>query len=175
MDTLRRTFILANAFKEGDLPLGGTRDDTVRAAARQQLLACRVGDIRRTTFVDDGVSDALERTRDRTKDSALDPLTIARLKDLLLSPDGPAWVSHHGEALASEVIAAAAKVMSDEELASVAKRLANPLGDGIGAPGHFGSRIQPNSPGDDEEENGNDERRPIRAACRCRGGVILAH
>ena len=45
--------------------------------------------------------------------------------------------------------------MTDDELASVAGRLANPLpgaGLAIGAPGHFGSRIQPNSPGDDEEE-----------------------
>ena len=27
---LRRTLVLANAFKEGDLPVGGTRDDRVR-------------------------------------------------------------------------------------------------------------------------------------------------
>jgi ethanolamine ammonia-lyase large subunit len=42
--------------------------------------------------------------------------------------------------------------MTDEELASVSRRLSNPLPNGIGAPHHFGSRIQPNSPGDDEEE-----------------------
>jgi ethanolamine ammonia-lyase large subunit len=34
----------------------------------------------------------------------------------------------------------------------VSRRLVNALPDGIGAAGHFGSRIQPNSPGDDEEE-----------------------
>ena len=42
--------------------------------------------------------------------------------------------------------------MTDEELASVSRHLSNPLSNGIGAPGHFGSRIQPNSPGDDEQE-----------------------
>jgi ethanolamine ammonia-lyase large subunit len=42
--------------------------------------------------------------------------------------------------------------MTDDELGSVSQRLFNALPDGIGAPGHFGSRIQPNSPGDNEEE-----------------------
>ena len=152
MDALRRTFLLANAFKEGDLPLGGTRDDVVRSEARQQLLAYRVGDIRRAMFVEDSVSEALEQTRDRAHDSQLDPLTVAQLKETLLSPAGAAWARHHQAALPSEVIAAIAKVLTDEELASVSQRLSNPLPSGIGAPGHFGSRIQPNSPGDDDEE-----------------------
>ena len=124
----------------------------MRAAARQQLLACQVSDIRRATFVEDGVSEAVERTRDRSHDSELDPFTVAQLKETLLSPTGPAWARHHRDALPSEVIAAVAKVMTDEELASVSRRVSNPLPDGIGAPGHFGSRIQPNSPGDDEDE-----------------------
>jgi len=45
--------------------------------------------------------------------------------------------------------------MTDDELATVARALFNPLpGEGvtIGSATHFGSRIQPNSPGDDEEE-----------------------
>ncbi len=149
---LRRTLTLANAFKEGDLPLGGTRDDALRADARRELLGYRVGEIRRTRIVDDGVTDALERSRNRTWDSDLDPLTIARVKEILLSPAGAAWAHHHRTALPSEVVAAVAKVMTDEELALVSPRLSAPLADGIGAPRHFGSRIQPNSAGDDEEE-----------------------
>ena len=78
---LRHTLVLANAFKEGDLPVGGTRDDAVRAEARRALLALRVGDIRRTTLVDDGVSETLARSRDTSLDHTLDPLTIAQLKD----------------------------------------------------------------------------------------------
>jgi ethanolamine ammonia-lyase large subunit len=152
VESLRRLFTVANAFKEGDLPLGGTRDEAVREDARQQLLALRTGDIRRAMLVDDGVSEALERTRDRSLDSQLDPLTVAQLKATLLSPAGPAWARHHQDMLPSEVIAAIAKVMTDVELASVARRLPNPLSNGVGAPGHFGSRIQPNSPGDDEQE-----------------------
>ena len=151
MDALRRTFILANAFKEGDLPLGGTRDDAERADARQQLLACRLRDIRRATFIDDGVTAALENARDRTKDSELDSLTVRQLKEAL-SAGGSDWARRYRDALSSETIAAVTKVMTDEELAAVSRQLLNPLADGIGAAGHFGSRIQPNSPGDDEEE-----------------------
>src|SRR6185295_400877 len=46
-------------------------------------------------------------------------------------------------------------VMTNEELSAVARAVFNPLpGEGvtIGSESHFGSRIQPNSPGDDEEE-----------------------
>jgi ethanolamine ammonia-lyase large subunit len=152
---LRRVFTLANAFKEGDLAVGGTTDDRVRQDARRLLLAATVGDIRRAVLVDDGVTAALTRARDRGVDGDLDPLTIARVKATLLGPGAAAWAQRHADALASEVIAAVAKVMTNDELSSVARALFNPLpGDGVvvGAPGHFGSRIQPNSPGDDEEE-----------------------
>ena len=161
---LLHTFALANAFKEGDLTVGGTRDDRVRAEARRELMALRVSQIRNTPFVDDGISAALERGRDRSRDSNLDPLTIAQIKNTLLSPGGPEWARLHRAALPSEVVAAIAKVMTDEELGSVASRIFNPLPGrhattghpepeiAIGSPRHFGSRIQPNSPGDDEEE-----------------------
>jgi len=102
--------------------------------------------------VDDGVTEAIERTRDRTTDPDLDALTIGRVKQTLLSPAGPSWARHHENALTSEVIAAVAKVMTDDELASVARRLVHALPQDVGAAGHFGSRIQPNSAGDDEEE-----------------------
>ena len=166
----RRLLALANDFKEGDLLVGGTRDDRQRLDARRLLLSTTVGEIRGAVFVDDGVTDALDRGRDRRFDSELDPLSIARLKSHVLSKDGPAWVSRYARALTSEVIAALAKVMTNDELSVVARSLCHPLatagrggaalppagsivGDvAIGSASHFGSRIQPNSPGDDEEE-----------------------
>src|SRR5947207_4003662 len=42
---LRRTFSLANAFKEGDLAVGGTAEDGLREAARRVLLSITVGDV----------------------------------------------------------------------------------------------------------------------------------
>ncbi len=79
-------------------------------------------------------------------------LTVAQLKETLVHGDGPGWARRHRLSLPSEVIAALAKVMTDDELALAARRLVNALPDGIGAAGHFGSRIQPNSPGDDDDE-----------------------
>jgi ethanolamine ammonia-lyase large subunit len=159
--SLVSTFALANEFKEGDLLVGGTRDDGVRREARAEVHGTRIGDIRRTTFVSDGVSDAIERSRDRSRDHEIDSLTIGDLRRLLLGPSGPSWAAAHAAALPSEVAAAVAKTMTDGELAAIASRLFNPLPGGdapshasvaIGSRGHLGSRIQPNSPGDDEEE-----------------------
>jgi ethanolamine ammonia-lyase large subunit len=154
---LRRIFALASAFKEGDLAIGGTTDDRLREDARRSLLAATIGDIRRAVFVDDGVTEALARSRDRRFDGDLDPLTVGRARALVLGSGGAAWTARHRSALGSETIAAVVKVMTNDELSSAARTLFNPLdADGgaiaIGSPGHFGSRIQPNSPGDDERE-----------------------
>ena len=153
--TLPQLFLLANAFKEGDLALGGTRDDDVRADARRALSAVTLGAIRRTLFVDDAVTAALDRSRDRRFDSDLDALTAAQLKTLLLGPGAAAWARRHRDALPSEAAAAVVKIMTNDELSAVACTLFNPhegTGVTIGSPHHLGSRIQPNSPGDNDEE-----------------------
>jgi ethanolamine ammonia-lyase large subunit len=194
---LKSLFALANAFKEGDLLVGGTMDDRVREEARRVLSDVRLDTIWRTTLVEDGISAALERSRERQHDSELRVLTVGRVKRALLASDGAAWAARYAGALGSEAIAAAVKVMSDDQLSTVARTLFNPVagpssadgardgggernggrgrnggsrgrgsradrggghsgGNGgqvvIGSPGHFGSRIQPNSPGDDETE-----------------------
>jgi ethanolamine ammonia-lyase large subunit len=153
--TLRQVLALANSFKEGDLAVGGTTDDRVRQDARGMLLATTIGAIRRAVVVDDGVTAALDHSRDRAFDSELDAMTIGGVRSLLLGRGGGAWAHRHQDALPSEVIAAVVKVMTNDELSSVSRAVYHPLGSGgvaIGAPAHFGSRIQPNSPGDDEEE-----------------------
>src|SRR5262245_19126393 len=119
------------------------------------LLATTVAEVRRHTLVNDGVTVALEQSRDRRFDHELDSLTIAHLKGALLESGAAAWVAKRSHAVSSEAIAAVVKVMSYEELSSVAQVLFNPLngpGVAIGSSNHLGSRIQPNSPGDDEQE-----------------------
>lgn len=142
-DALRRTLTLASAFKEGDRAVGGSHDPAVRRDARQALLATAVADIHRTVLIDDAVSEALARSRDRTRDADLASWTVSRVRDALLSPGAAAWVSAFGGALGSETIAAVVKVMTRDQLSAVARALAGP---------GFGSRIQPNSPGDSEAE-----------------------
>src|SRR5262249_23303591 len=146
---LLTTLVLANAFKEGDLALGGTRDEQVRTDAQQVLAALRVRDIMATPCVDDGVSDALRRTLNPALVHDIEHFTIAELRRILLGSRGAQWAQHYRDGLASEVIATVVKIMTNEDLGRVARALYNPLpGEGItlGAPHHFGSRIQPNSP-----------------------------
>src|SRR5689334_16786018 len=154
-DELSQILVLANEFKEGDLNVGGTRDDHVRGQARAALAAVSVGDIARTDFVEDQVTETLHRSLDLHLAGKVAHLTVAELKQILLSPQGASWIEHHRNGLASEVVAAVVKIMTNEELGTLSRKLFNPLpGNGvtIGSSRHFGSRIQPNSPGDDETE-----------------------
>jgi ethanolamine ammonia-lyase large subunit len=155
LSALTKTFALANEFKEGDLSVGGTRDEQLRAEARAELASLRLGDISKAVFVQDQITETLQRSRNAEHTDQLARLTVGDLKNILLGSNGASWARLYRDGLASEVIAAVAKLMTNDELASVSRALFNPLpGDGItvGAPTHFGSRIQPNSPGDDQEE-----------------------
>jgi hypothetical protein len=151
---LRRVFTLASAFKEGDLAVGGR--PTTACATRRAARCSRttVGEIRRTPLVADAMTAALERTRDRRFDGDLDPLTVADIRDAArfrrrrLGATASRRARQRGDRRASR------RSMTDAELSSVARALFNPL-DGSACDRlarHFGSRIQPNSPGDDEQE-----------------------
>jgi ethanolamine ammonia-lyase large subunit len=148
-------FVLANEFKEGDLNVGGTRDDYIRREARDAVAALSLGDIARADFVEDHVTEALHRSLDPQLAGKVDHLTVAEFKRILLSAEGASWIEQHRDGVSSEAVAAVVKMMTNEELGTVSRKLFNPLsgsGVAIGSPGHFGSRIQPNSPGDDETE-----------------------
>lgn len=152
---MQQTFVLANEFKEGDLAVGGSDDPLVRDDARRSLEALHLDEIVPAALVDDGVTEALERSLNARAVAHISGLTVAGLKRILLSSSGAEWIRRYRSGLRSEVIAAVVKVMTERELSIVARAIFNPLpGDGtaIGAPQHFGSRIQPNSPGDDEDD-----------------------
>jgi len=155
LNELIKTFATANDFKEGDLSVGGTRDDLVRTEARNLLESLRLKEISSAVFVEDQVTEVLHRSLDSRLANQLAHLTVGQLKEILLSTGGAGWARRHSDGLASEAIAAVAKVMTNDELGTVSRALFNPLpGDGIAVGGqkHFGSRIQPNSPGDDPDE-----------------------
>ena len=152
---LRQIFVLANEFKEGDLNVGGTRDDHVRREARGALADLSLGGIAKADFVEDKVTEALHQSLDPQLAGEVAHLTIAELKRILLSPLGASWIERHRDGVSSEATAAVVKIMTNEELGTLARKLFNPLpgnGIAIGSREHFGSRIQPNSPGDDETE-----------------------
>ena len=150
-----KAFALANEFKEGDLLVGGTRDPAERRDARLALAALTVGELASTCFVNDQVSEALSRSLDREPLSEISSLTVGDVKQILLSRGSAVWTDRYRDALPSEVIAAVVKLMTDQELGQLCRCIFNALpgsGVAIGSRGHFGSRIQPNSPGDDEDE-----------------------
>jgi ethanolamine ammonia-lyase large subunit len=152
---LSQIFVLANEFKEGDLNVGGTRDDRMRREARDALAALSLGDIARADFVEDQLTEALHQSLDPQLAGNVAHLTVAELKQIFLSPNGASWIERHRNGVSSEAAAAVVKIMTNEELGALSCKLFNPLpgtGVAIGSPEHFGSRIQPNSPGDDETE-----------------------
>ncbi|HLG17333.1 MAG TPA: ethanolamine ammonia-lyase subunit EutB [Blastocatellia bacterium] len=154
-EELKRILLLANEFKEGDLAVGGTRDDRERAEARRVLGSLRLGEITGTELVEDEATETLARAVDGNLAGELARLTAAELKSILLTADGAVWLRQYRDGLSSEAIAAVVKLMTNDDLSTVARAIFNPLpgaGVTIGSPRHFGSRIQPNSPGDDEEE-----------------------
>lgn len=151
---LRLTLALANPFKEGDLSIGGTRDERVRDDARRTLAAMTLRDLR-TAIVDDEVTASLHEGHRRVATGSLDAVTVGQMKADLLGRHADVWARRHRDELTSEAIAAIAKLMTDDELSHVARNVWNPLpgtGVTIGSARHFGSRIQPNSPGDREDE-----------------------
>jgi ethanolamine ammonia-lyase large subunit len=155
IDHLLKTFALANDFKEGDLLIGGTRDNQLRNEAREEIASMTVGEINKAVFVEDQVTETLHLSLDSSLAAQLGQLTVGGLKRALLGSNPAGWAARYRDGLSSEVIAAVAKLMTDDELSRVSRALFNPMpGEGIsiGSPQHFGSRIQPNSPGDDETE-----------------------
>src|SRR5262249_58140322 len=82
-------------------------------------------------------------------------LTVGELKRALLGSNPAGWAARYLDGLSSEVIAAVAKSMTDDELGKVSRALFNPVpGEGIaiGSSQHFGSRIHPNSHGESDTE-----------------------
>jgi ethanolamine ammonia-lyase large subunit len=156
---LLQTFAFANEFKEGDLYTGGTQDDQIRAEARRRLSAMRLGDLSRIALVEDSLSDCLSRSIHKILSREIAALTVAAVKRFLLSSNAVMWWRTYHAGLSSEAIAAIVKTMTNDELSAVARKFFHPpstssAGESsvVGSPQHLGSRIQANSPRDDEEE-----------------------
>ena len=151
---------LSNPFKEGDEQLGGTKDESIKEQARNELSSLTINEITHIVLIDDEVSSALRSEINPNLLNEIGDLTLSQLKALLLSQQCSEWVHKYRMGLSSEVIAAVVKLMTNEQLSYVSKTLFNPIEDNsqtqdailIGSKTHFGSRIQPNSPGDDPKE-----------------------
>jgi len=110
LNKLSQLFVLANEFKEGDLNVGGTRDDHVRREARSALAALLLGEIASADFVEDQVTEALHQSLDPQLAAEVAHVTVAELKRILLSPQGVSWIERHRDGISSEAAAAVVKI-----------------------------------------------------------------
>jgi len=153
----------ANEFKEGDLQNGGTNNELIRQKAREMLGSMTLSQITSIQLIDDQVTMACKNSTNPSLSKEIENLTFSDLKSILLSEACTAWVQKYAKGLQSEVIAGVVKLMTNSELSVVSKKLhismntitgemASEEKIIIGSHKHFGSRLQPNSPGDDPEE-----------------------
>jgi ethanolamine ammonia-lyase large subunit len=139
----------ANPFKEGDRIVGvAAADDASRSTARDLLAATRVSEIESHPPLEDRLFRLLVQSLHGAAAAKTNELTLGELKQLLLRESELA-IRPLLPGLSSDVIGCVVKLMSDDDLIAVGKKIFNPLpGCQIGAKGYLGARIQPNSPTD---------------------------
>ncbi|MFZ4441062.1 MAG: ethanolamine ammonia-lyase subunit EutB [Syntrophales bacterium] len=143
----------ANAFKEGDQILGvAASDEAVRSKARRLLSNTRLHDILNHPLFEDKLYSRLLESLSMYSVKKISPMTVGGLKKFLLSRD-ESEIRPILSGLCSDVIGCVVKIMSNEELIAVARKIFNPLANTrIGAKGYMGARIQPNSPTDHPDD-----------------------
>ncbi|GAB4561513.1 MAG: ethanolamine ammonia-lyase [Haliangiales bacterium] len=143
----------ANEYKEGDEAEGvAAADDDSRQNARALLAATRVADLEAHPIFEDGVSAYIAGAVMTSNTDATRDWTVGQLKEFLLRASEEE-IKAVMPGLHSDVIACVVKLMSNEELIVVARKVFNPLpGSNIGAAGYMGARVQPNSPTDNIDD-----------------------
>ncbi|MDY7227891.1 ethanolamine ammonia-lyase subunit EutB [Hyalangium rubrum] len=151
--TFNKLIGAANPFKEGDEAAAlAAADETSRVNARTLLSNTRIGDLRAHPLFDDGLFQLIEQGVDSSQAAQVSTWTMGELKRFLLDKSEAEIKAIMG-GLSSDVIGCIVKLMSNEELIAVGRKVFNPLpGSNLGAKGYLGARIQPNSPTDNVED-----------------------
>lgn len=148
----------ANDLKSGDV-LAGIAAETSqeRVAAKYVLSELKLADLRNNPTVpyeDDFVTRVIQDSVNENIYDGIKNWTVSELREYILDYNtGSEDLARLRRGLTAEMIAAVTKIMSNMDLMVAAKRLrvvkrANTT---IGLPGHFGNRLQPNDPRDDEK------------------------
>ncbi|WLP92385.1 ethanolamine ammonia-lyase subunit EutB [Gordonia sp. NB41Y] len=149
----------ATPARSGDELAGCAAESDAQRAAAAWVLA----DLPLTVFLEQAVvpyeTDEITRliidTHDRTAFAPLAPLTVGGLRDWLLeqvvAPDGARRLREVGPGLTPEMVAAVSKLMRNQDLVAVARRIevTAAFRTTIGVPGRLATRLQPNHPTDD--------------------------
>jgi ethanolamine ammonia-lyase large subunit len=139
----------ANPFKEGDQIVGVAAVNAAsRQTARALLAVTRIEQIDAHPPLEDNLFRLLRSSLDPQAAAQTTQLSLGELKQRLLG-DSEMAVRQIMPGLSSDVIGCVVKLLSDEELVAVGRKIFHPLpGTQIGAQGYLGARIQPNSPTD---------------------------
>lgn len=152
-----QTLAFASEFRESEFA-GNVRENSIKEDAKRALAGMRLSEIAKATDAEDDLSILLGKSVHKMLARELASLTVATINRFLLSSSADLWWQRYRDGLSSEAIAAIVKVMTDDELSVIASRYSNPLAArpgeivAIGSANHLGSRLQANSPRDDEQE-----------------------
>ena len=153
---LREVFAKANEEKSGDQLTGiAARTERERVAAKVVLADVTLQEIVENPLIDpdvDEVSRLILDSHDRAVFEPLSRLTVGELREWILDDGNSDQMLAAARAgFTPEIVAAAAKLMSNKDLALAASkvRVVTRCRNTMGQRGVFGIRIQPNHPNDD--------------------------
>ncbi len=141
----------ANEFKEGDETLNiAAHDEDSRSHARQLIANTSIKNFNEHIVYTDELLELIQRSVKPNPE--LGNWTVQELKDFTLS-ESEEKIKEIMPSLSSDIIACLVKLMSNEELIEIGKKVFNPLPNSkIGSKGYMGARVQPNSPTDNIED-----------------------
>ena len=153
VDWYRRVLGAANEYKEGDEILGvSARTPAERQLARKLLEQTTLEQIDSHRPFEDKMLSVLGLAQGETETQQIQAWKLAELKAFLLE-QSEQEIHAIRPGLSSDSIACVVKLMSNQELIEVGRKVFNPLpGSQLGSQGYMGARIQPNSPTDHPDD-----------------------
>jgi ethanolamine ammonia-lyase large subunit len=141
----------ANEFKEGDDIAGiAAPDEITRKMARNLISNTSLINVYKHPLFQDEQYELIQNST--VFDSKVMNMTFGELKIFLLESD-QSEIKQIMPSLSSDIIAFVVKLMNNDELISISKKVFNPLpNSNIGAKGYVSARVQPNSPTDNIED-----------------------
>jgi ethanolamine ammonia-lyase large subunit len=149
----RQVLGAANPYKEGDAAQGlAATDESSRENSRRLLANTTIRALASHPIYEDEVVAFADAQVGPVALRRVESWTLGELRRFLLDQPEDA-IKTVMPGLSSDVIACSVKLMSNDDLIAVGRKVFNPLpGSDVGARGYMGARIQPNSPTDDDED-----------------------
>jgi len=156
--SIKEVLAKANEIKSGDILAGiAAANAAERVAAKRVLSELTLEDLRQNPVVpleEDEVSRIIDGDINESIYRSIKNWSVAQLREYILGADTGVEELHRlSRGLTSEMVAAAAKLMSNLDLVQGASKIRNyaHCNTAIGQPGRLAARLQPNHPTDNTE------------------------